>query len=233
MLYFIVKSVKNLLKNPSEQNKVAWYVKKYCPSTNSKLLDVGCGEGRYLKNLTNLGYNVLGVEQNEVIVNRNKLAGLNCVTVDNFLKDEKKFDLILMSHIIEHFEPDELKDFLEYYLKRLRKGGFLIIATPLMNPRFYDDFDHIKPYSPVGIMMVFGSEKSQVKYYSSEKIQLLDVWFRSSYFRFSNYGGRFIPSNAGKVYLLIEIASALLWRLSFRLIGRKDGWVGVFKKISQ
>jgi len=233
MLYFTIKTIRSLLKISSEHNKIVWYVKKHCPSTSSELLDVGCGEGRYLKSLTNLGYNVLGVEKNEVIVNRNKLSGLNCVTVDDFLKDKKEFDLILMSHVIEHFEPNGLKDFLESYLKRLRTGGVLIIATPLMNPRFYDDFDHIKPYSPVGLMMVFSSEASQVQYYSSEKIRLLDVWFRSSYLRFSNYRGRFIPSNAGRVYFLIEIASALLWRLSFGLIGRKDGWVGVFQKISQ
>jgi SAM-dependent methyltransferase len=233
MLVSINKSIRSLLKISSEHNKIVWYAKKFCPSTSSKLLDVGCGEGRYLSSLTNLGYDVLGVEQNEVIVNRNKLAGLNCVTVDDFLKDEKKFDLILISHVIEHFEPNGLKVFLENYLRRLRTGGILIIATPLMNPRFYDDFDHIKPYSPVGIMMVFGSEASQVQYYSSEKMQLLDVWFRSSYFRPSNYRGRYIPSTTGRIYFLIEIASALLWRLSFGLIGRKDGWVGVFQKISQ
>lgn len=233
MLYFIIRFIKSLLKNPFEHDKIVRYVKKYCPSSNSKLLDVGCGEGRYLRSLTNLGYDVLGVEQNEVIVNRNKLAGLNCVTVDDFLRNKKEFDLILMSHVVEHFEPNSLKDFLESYLKRLRTGGVLIIATPLMNPRFYDDFDHIKPYSPVGIMMVFGSEVSQVQYYSSEKIRLLDVWFRSSYFRFSNYRARYIPTTAGRIYFLIEIVSALLWRLSFGLIGRKDGWVGVFQKISQ
>ena len=222
-----------LLKNNSEQEKVLSIIKHYCSNSTHKILDIGCGEGRYLKILKKFGYNYLGVEINQDLVSKNIAKEFNCVTTDTFFKGDAKFDLILMSHIVEHFEPNSLKVFLESYLKRLNNGGILIIATPLMNPRFYDDFDHIKPYSPVGIMMVFGSETSQVQYYSSEKIRLLDVWFRSSYFRPSNYKGRYIPSTAGKIYLLIEIASALLWKFSFGLIGRKDGWVGVFQKISQ
>jgi SAM-dependent methyltransferase len=225
--------LRSILKNNYEQVKIFSFIERYCVKETAKILDVGCGEGRYLRGLISKGYDVTGIDANEALVSKNNSDGFHCITTKDLSKMENSYDLILMSHIVEHFDPSTLKLFLEGYLERLRKDGILIIATPLFNPRFYDDFDHIKPYSPVGIMMVFGSETSQVQYYSSEKIQLLDVWFRSSYFRPSNYRGRYIPSTTGRIYFLIEIASALLWRLSFGLIGRKDGWVGVFQKISQ
>jgi len=61
-----------------------------------------------------------------------------------------------MSHIIEHFAPHDLLPFIDSYLHRLQPGGRLIICTPLLTKNFYNDFDHVKPYQPVGIGMVFG-----------------------------------------------------------------------------
>ena len=55
-----------------------------------------------------------------------------------------------MSHVIEHFAPSDLLVFMDGYIDLLRPGGHLIIATPLMSPYFYDDFDHIKPLSTSG-----------------------------------------------------------------------------------
>ena len=52
------------------------------------------------------------------------------------------------------------------YLDRLKVGGHLVIATPLMSNNFYDDFDHVRPYQSLGILMVFGGGAAQVQYYA-------------------------------------------------------------------
>ena len=156
---------------------------------------------------------------------------LNCVGLEEFEAEEKVYDIVLMSHIIEHFEPIQLKDFIDYYLDRLKDGGHLIIATPLLTKYFYEDFDHVKPYSPSGVLMVFGPEAAQVQYRSRNKLVLEDLWYRRSYFRIFFAKGRYLKSGMSRVIQVLHLLSVTVYRISFRLIGKKDGWMGVFRKI--
>lgn len=220
-----------LLQYDFESLKFMEFVSASIADRDARILDVGCGYGRYLKLLTDKGLNVVGVEENESIVKHNQSAGLNCVTVKEFTETDDQFDLIIMSHIIEHFPPCELKDFLDSYLDRLKVGGNLIIATPLMSSYFYDDFDHIKPYQPVGIMMVFGEGDAQVQYYARNKLELKDIWFRKSFYRLSYIRGKYISGNfVSRVLQFFHFCSALISCLSRGSIGKVDGWVGVFEK---
>jgi len=210
--------------------RVMKYVDRYGGGKHNKVLDVGCGYGRYLRPLHATGYSVLGVEANRDIVAKNLQDGLNCISVDEFRHASGEFDLIIMSHIVEHFPPNELKDFIDAYLDRLKVDGHLIIATPLLSPYFYDDFDHVKPYQLTGLLMVFGGDSAQVQYYARNRLKLADVWFRRSYFRFSHVRGKHIPSLMTRIYQITELFSAILCILSCGLIGKTDGWVGVFQK---
>lgn len=200
------------------------------PQDNARILDVACGYGRYLRQLQNAKYHVLGVEINSEIANKNRSNGLNCITVEEFKTNDEQFDLIIMSHIIEHFTPQALKDFLEFYLDRLKIGGHLIIATPLMSAYFYDDFDHIKPYQPTGIISVFGQSKAQVQYYSKNRLQLCDLWFRRGFYKFTHCRGLYLKTSMTWPLRIINFLGAFLYRISFGLAGHVDGWVGVFKK---
>jgi len=223
----------HLLQYDPEADRLMGFIHSLLENHNGSVLDIGCGYGRYLKLLQDTGYDVLGVEENEDIVSDNHEHGLNCMSVKAFSQTDAKFDLILMSHIIEHFPPESLKDFMDDYLDRLKVGGRLIIATPLMSQYFYDDFDHVKPYQPIGIMMVFGSDDAQVQYYSRNKLELKDIWFRKSFYRFSHvrskYKGRGI---AARLYQLFHLLSASLLYLSRGRIGKVDGWIGVFEKVN-
>ncbi|MDX2098612.1 MAG: class I SAM-dependent methyltransferase [Leptolyngbyaceae cyanobacterium bins.59] len=196
-----------------------------------RLLDVGCGYGEKLKGLQKAGYHILGVEINPEIVKKNQANGLNCITVDDFEKSTDTFDGILMSHIIEHFDPVSLKEFMDSYLDRLNRKGFLVIATPLMSDSFYNDFDHIKPYQPFAILNVFGSQADhQVQYYSRNKLDLKDLYFRKRHYRPVFFRSLYIRSSSTKILQLLEFSSAILWMISGGIIGQKDGWVGIFQK---
>jgi len=221
-----------LLQYDPEADRLVGFVHSLLENHNGSVLDVGCGYGRYLKLLQDTGYDVLGVEENEDIVSDNHKHGLNCMSVKEFSQTDAKFDLILMSHIIEHFSPEGLKDFMDDYLDRLKVGGHLIIATPLMSQYFYDDFDHVKPYQPIGIMMVFGSDDAQVQYYSRNKLELKDIWFRKSFYRFSHVRLRYKGGGAAvRLYQVFHLLSASLLYLSRGRIGKTDGWIGVFEKV--
>jgi SAM-dependent methyltransferase len=96
-----------------------------------KLLDIGCGNGRYLSILQKLGWQTYGIEQNPSSSEyaRTELH-LNVETGDllNYKYKDKFFDVITMWHSLEHlYEPiPTLKE-----VKRILKDdSLLVIAVP-------------------------------------------------------------------------------------------------------
>lgn len=193
-----------------------------------RILDVGCGYGQILKYLNNKGYRVDGVEKNISIVNEVRNNGYNIYTTEEFTNPEKRYDLLILSHIIEHFQYVDLKDFLELYLKSLKDGGFVLIYTPTLNEDFFVDFDHVKPYHPFGIKMVFGSKDTQVQFYSKYSLELVEFDYRRvplniSYSRLQMLGKK------NYFAILYNVIFGILCRISFKIISRKTGWAGLFK----
>lgn len=105
---------------------------RHLPMLNEhpKLLDVGCGNGSYLKQMKSLGWEVIGLDPDRAASQNTKGNGMtiiNCGVEDNPFKNET-FDAITMNHVIEHlYEP--LLALKECY-RILRPGGLLWIATP-------------------------------------------------------------------------------------------------------
>ena len=196
-----------------------------------KLLDVGCGYGRNLRAISQRGFDVLGVEINKDIVSDNLKRGLRTISIEEFDKSDEYYDVLILSHIIEHFTPEQLLKFIDHYLGRLKENGRVLIATPLMSSYFYDDFDHVKPYQPAGILMVFGKGSAQVQYCSRYKLELEHLWFRKGYHRTSFLTSKHISTSYTKFIYLVELFSAVVFRFSGGFFGRKDGWIGVFRKL--
>lgn len=222
-----------ILQQDSESNQLIHFVHSIQRNHDSKckIVDVACGYGRTLTRLQKEGFDAIGVEINPDIVSKNKSKGLNCVGLEEFESRDASYDIVLMSHIIEHFEPVKLKNFIDSYLDRLNNDGYLIIATPLLTKYFYEDFDHVKPYSPAGLLMVFGAEAAQVQYRSRHTLVLEDLWFRRSYLRVFFAKGRYLKSGMNRAIQALNLLGIIAYLISFRLIARKDGWMGVFRKI--
>jgi len=221
-----------LMTDNRELERVFGFVQRASGSTG-KLLDIGCGFGRNLRGLRARGIDAVGVEINPDIVRSVVSSGLPCKTVEEFGRETTTFDVLLMSHVIEHFAPRDLLGFLDGYLDRLKLGGHLVIATPLMSNNFYDDFDHVRPYQPLGLLMVFGSTGAQVQYYARNCLELRDIWFRRGPWRLNNSRLRFATGRLRHLAQIIDVALVLLFRASFGLFGRTDGWVGLFRKIER
>lgn len=195
------------------------------------ILDVGCGYGRTLRALQEAGLPAIGIDVNPDIVRRNVQDGLQCCLPEDFRLRKLTADVVVMSHVVEHFAPRELLAFMDEYLGYLRPEGFLVIATPLLSDRFFDDFDHIRPYQPLGFSMVFGPRGAQVQYRGKHQIELIDIWFRRSPLGVVFARGLYFRTWSSRWLQLINLTGALLFRLALGRIGRTTGWAGVFRKI--
>lgn len=197
------------------------------------ILDVGCGYGGRIKTLREMGfYNILGVEINNEIVERDIERGLNVVSVREFWNSQKEatFDLIVMSHIIEHFQWHDLLEFLESYLDLLRLDGHLLIVTPLLHDLFFHDYDHVKPYYPTAIKQILGMVDAQVQAQSKHHLVLEKLYFRRSQISCSNFRSLYL-NNRNKLPLLLHRFLKIMFIISCGIVGRKTGWIGLFRKV--
>jgi SAM-dependent methyltransferase len=212
-----------------EEVAVLDFIRRYGGEKPS-VLDVGCGYGRRLKRLKESGFDVLGVEKNAAIVAENQAKGLPCRTPEELVASHEKFDVLLLSHIVEHFSPGDLIAFLDHYFAFLRPGGIVVIATPLMSPYFFDDFDHVRPYHPESFLLAFDKAgKSQMQYHGKVGLELLDIWYRRSPCQLWYYRGRHHRVPSKYPVMLLNKAMQLAHFLSFGLFGKTDGWVGAFR----
>ena len=107
------------------------YVMNLRGDQKGRLLDVGCGDGKFLADMKRLGWEVVGVEPDpEAAKIAEERLGLSVFTGTlgeaNFPPDA--FDAITMKHVIEHVE-DPIGLVRECH-RILKPGGRLSIATP-------------------------------------------------------------------------------------------------------
>lgn len=99
----------------------------------SKILDAGCGNGKFLdlikSNFSNA--NLYGVDFSESEVKEAKKKSFNVIQgdfEDKIKFSSNSFDIINASEVIEHlYNPDKL---LEEINRVLKKGGHLVLSTP-------------------------------------------------------------------------------------------------------
>jgi ubiquinone/menaquinone biosynthesis C-methylase UbiE len=96
-----------------------------------KVLDVGCGDGKFLNRMKQLGWSVAGVDFDaKAVANAKSMYGLDLHRGDlaSAKFPDNSFDAITMSHVIEHV-PDPLALFAEVR-RILKSGGRLVLTTP-------------------------------------------------------------------------------------------------------
>lgn len=231
-LHKVYKKIDLFLEVDYEGKVVTDFINNMKLSKEHIILDVGCGYGKNILLLMEKTKvkRIIGIDINEKIIEKNKIKGMECYSLKEFEKLNLEYDCIIFSHVIEHFSPDELKSFLEKYLIRLKRKGYILISTPLLWKGFYWDFDHVKPYHPIGINMVFCNQDSQVQYYSDYKMNLLDIWFRKTPYIVENKRSLYIKNPLRYFWILVSLFYKFIFKYSGGRIGETNGWVGIYRK---
>ena len=168
--YNLILAIRNIL----ESRKAAKY-RSLLPS-KARILDVGCGDGRYLslmKKVSQGEWIMEGVDFNEEAVKRAREFGIKAVagSYEDTAFDKKSYDLILMNQVIEHF-PDP-GPAVEKAWRELKPGGIISIETPsldgidahIFRKRFWGGYHfprHLTLFSEVSINLFLKNRKFEV-----------------------------------------------------------------------
>ena len=96
-----------------------------------KLLDVGCGDGKFVAKMAKMGWLSFGIDPDPKAVDAaRKYLGVNvtCVDLPELVDRHEKFDVITASHVIEHVS--DAVEFLKMCKKLLSQNGRIILLTP-------------------------------------------------------------------------------------------------------
>ncbi len=123
-----------LLKS-CDKDEATPYMLRYLPKSE-KIVEAGCGLGRFVKYLSDKGYNIEGIEYSEETVRkvREIAPELNIIQGDiiNMPYRTNSIDGIISLGVIEHFVPGCDKPLKEIY-RVLKHGGTAIITVPSFN----------------------------------------------------------------------------------------------------
>ena len=103
------------------------------PHRGARLLDVGCGNGDFLRQMQQSGWNVAGLDFDAEAVKTCQAIGIAAAqgTIETASFDASSFDAITLSHVIEHlYDPIAV---LQQCYTLLKPGGQLYIETPNLN----------------------------------------------------------------------------------------------------
>lgn len=123
-----------------------------------KVLDVGCGRGEWLELMGEQGFDALGVDLDDGMLQACRQRSLKVETADAvaYMQGLAESSLCVVSgfHIAEHLPFEVLQQLVQQALRVLVPGGLLILETP--NPEnitvgtssFYLDPTHQRPIPP-------------------------------------------------------------------------------------
>jgi 2-polyprenyl-3-methyl-5-hydroxy-6-metoxy-1,4-benzoquinol methylase len=125
---------------PNYEELLRWeIIKRFLKIVNNRnsddridILDLGCGRGWLSNLLSNYG-DVVGIEPIKPVVEYAKKLFSHIHFLNGTAKkllNDKKFDLIVSSEVIEHIPDLEKVNFIKDINNLLNKKGFLILTTP-------------------------------------------------------------------------------------------------------
>ena len=97
---------------------------------NGKLLDVGTGDGRFLRICRDLGYDVVGSEVSKAGASYSNKEGFDIKIgqITDIELPHESFDVVTIWHVLEHVP--EPRAVLHKVYSLLRPGGILAVAVP-------------------------------------------------------------------------------------------------------
>ena len=135
---------------------------------DSKILDIGCSSGVFLKDAEKLGFainNLYGIDISEQAIKNSKANGIkNSYVMDGQdITLTQKFDIIIASDCLEHLEHDSKA--LANWKTLLNKGGTMYVFVPAFMSlwSYHDDINmHYRRYTKAELKARFKEQNLKV-----------------------------------------------------------------------
>jgi SAM-dependent methyltransferase len=167
--------VYNNIKNDYEIGEI---INKTTPTSQSKILDIGCGTGHHVANFASKGFDIVGIDISPSMIDK---AKQNYPNYNFFVADAINNNTFIsnsFTHIIcMYFTIYYLKDrnlFFQNSMKWLMPGGYLIIH--LVDRK---NFDPILP--PGNPLMLVSPQKYANKRITSTKLKFTDFAYNADF----------------------------------------------------
>jgi SAM-dependent methyltransferase len=174
----------------------SYLVSRYKMTKGTKLLDLGCGRGEFLRGFIKCGIDAVGVDislASNLINNDNVEVLQSDIESDPLPYNKNTFDCVFSKSVLEHFYyPEKIIEKIYHVLK---PGGLVIIMVPdweSIYKTFYLDYTHRMPFmksSLRDILVVNGFNKVRVEKF----IQLPFLWNNSWFLPFVKFVKFFLP----------------------------------------
>jgi SAM-dependent methyltransferase len=165
----------NIIKNQYEVGEI---VNKTTPSSESIILDVGCGTGHHVAELASQNLNVIGIDSSQAMIKKakenypnNKFEVLDALNPNAFKPNS--FTHILCLYFTIYYMKDKMH-FFHNCMNWLMPGGYLVIH--LVNR---DEFDPILP--PGNPLMLVSPQKYAKKRITHTKIRFNDFSYNADF----------------------------------------------------
>lgn len=146
----------------------------YCGNRNFKILDFGCGDGKYFPYFKKLFHeaNIYGIEISDIRVARCKKVGwINVQKIKALEKipfENNFFDIINFDQVIEHIKSEEVNFYLKEFKRILKPGGKMIVMTPNYPiKRLYDFLNFLITGNPKRIK----DDPTHISFYNFKKLK--------------------------------------------------------------
>ena len=159
-----------------------------------KLLDIGAGTGAFASHMQKNGWDVTGIEPDEIA--REQAKSLHGLTLqpaaDLYSLPADSFDAITLWHVLEHVH--DLHRYMEQLKKLVKRGGCIFIAVPnytsydaafyQANWAAYDVPRHLYHFSPESVQQLLGlhalqSQGTRSMWYDSFYISMVSEKYRN------------------------------------------------------
>ena len=142
---------------------------------NSKILDIGCSSGIFLKDLEKLGFNpenLFGIDISEKAIANCKANGIkNSFVMDaQNIKLSETFDIIIASDCLEHLQDD--KKALKNWKNILKIGGQMYVFVPAFMSlwSYHDEVNmHYRRYTGAELKSKLAAENLEILKASSPR----------------------------------------------------------------
>jgi SAM-dependent methyltransferase len=165
---------------PSRRSKIAAEMRQLPRSwPGASLLDLGCGDGQFLEWARSAGWRVLGVDPDPkaAAVARSRGIDVHLGKIDELDPAEHQFDMITLSHVIEHVHHPTVV--IKACHRLLKPNGQIWIETPNLDSTGHDIFRaHWRGLEPPRHLVLFTRSSLQLALRQAGFSELCDQPFR-------------------------------------------------------